>query len=77
MLGAWIHSSVAPKRACQPQKSLRNTLAQTIQDVLDNDDSKGLFKTWTTFAKSEESWEKIFGDYFNKLRYGINVKDSE
>ena len=68
MLGAGIHKSVAPRIACHPQQSLRNTIAHTIQDALDIDDSAGLFKNWILIAKSKENWLQNFDKYFDSFK---------
>jgi hypothetical protein len=76
MLGAWIHSSIAPRRACHPQTSLRNTLSNTIQDVLEVDDEKCPFKIWAPLAKDENKWDNIINNYFESFK-GNNLSDEE
>ena len=66
--GAWIHKSITPRRACHPEQALRNAIAHTIQDILDIDDSAGLFKNWIPIAKSEENWKQNFDKYFDSFK---------
>jgi hypothetical protein len=68
MLGAWVHSSIAPRRACHPQQSCHNNAIKTIQDVLQVTDSHGVFKSWVPLARDEMIWDQKFNEYFCKFQ---------
>jgi len=74
LLAAW---AVNPRRRGRPQLNLRNTMTESLQEVLDTQvsDNAPLIE-WIDTARNPGSWSEII-DQWHKVQYELSLAGAE